>query len=149
MDHALTYLSSRQRTVREMACYLDEKDFGEADVDATIARLIELGLLDDRRFADDFIRTRLASKPISRQHLRDQLYGHRLDRAVIDEALLAVDEKTEQDNADAVMRKYCRQLERLPEDVRRERCGARLLARGFSYDCIETAWRHAQQEETE
>ena len=147
MDYALTYLGSRQRTVREMTAYLDEKDFGEADVDATVERLTELCLLDDRKFAEDFIRTRLASKPVSRQHLRDQLYGHRIDRAVIDEALLAVDDMAEQAHADAVMRKYYRLLLQLPEDERRERCGARLLARGFSYDCADAAWRHVQEEE--
>lgn len=149
MDYALSYLSSRQRTVYEMTGYLDEKDFGEADVDATIERLIELGLLDDRKFADDFIRTRLASKPISRQHLREQLYGHKIDRAVIDDALLAVDDAAEQRNADAVMRKYYRQLGNLPDNLRKERCGARLIARGFSYDCAATAWQHVLAEESE
>lgn len=149
MDHALTHLGSRQRTVKEMTDYLDEKNFGEADVDATVERLIELGLLDDRKFADDFIRTRLASKPISRRHLREQLQKHRVDRAVIDDALSVVDDALEQQNADAVMQKYDRQLSRLSEDERRERCGARLLARGFSYECTETAWRHIRAEEME
>ncbi len=147
MDHALAHLGYRQRTIREMADYLDEKDFGEADVDRTLERLIELGLLDDRKFADDFIRTRLASKPISRRHLGEQLYGHRLDRALIDEALLVIDDEAEQKNADAVMRKYYRQLASLPDDVRHERCVSRLLARGFSFDGAQTAWRHVYEED--
>ena len=49
MDHALKYLAVKDRTVSEMQTYLDGRDFGEADVDATVERLKELGLLDDRR----------------------------------------------------------------------------------------------------
>ena len=64
MDYAMKYLTAKDRTVSEMQAYLDEKDFGEADVDATVARLTELGLLNDARYAQRFVETRTASKPI-------------------------------------------------------------------------------------
>ena len=86
MDYAMKYLTLKDRTVSEMQAYLDEKDFGEADVDATIARLQELGLLDDRRYAQRFVETRLASKPVSRRHLYEQMKGHGISEEYIREA---------------------------------------------------------------
>ena len=67
MEYAMKYLTAKDRTVSEMQTYLDGKDFGEADVDATIARLMELGLLNDARYAQRFVETRLATKPISKR----------------------------------------------------------------------------------
>ena len=75
MEYAMKYLTARDRTVSEMQAYLDAKEFGEADVDATVARLMELGLLDDGRYAKRFVETRLASKPISRRHLSNSSRG--------------------------------------------------------------------------
>ena len=59
MDYAMKYLALKDRTVSEMQTYLDGKDFGEADVDATVERLIELRLLDDRRYAQAYVRAHL------------------------------------------------------------------------------------------
>lgn len=142
MDFALGYLGYRQRTEREVADYLDKKDFGEADVDATVERLKELGLLNDAGFAEDFVRTRLAAKPVSRAHLREQLYQHHIAREHIDAALAAISDEAEQRNANAVMEKYFRQLADMNDVERRERCSARLASRGFSYDAIRAAWLH-------
>ena len=69
MEYAMKHLAIKDRTVSEMKAYLDGKDFGEADVDATVARLLELGMLNDARYAQRFVETRTASKPISRRHL--------------------------------------------------------------------------------
>ena len=65
MEYAMKYLTGKDRTVSEMQAYLDGKEFGEADVDATVNRLLELGLLNDERYAQRFVETRLASKPVT------------------------------------------------------------------------------------
>lgn len=149
MEYAMRYLTARDRTVSEMQAFLDGKDFGEADVDATIERLKELGLLDDRRFARRFVETRLASKPISRRHLKDQLLGHGLNGTDVEEALALADDETERENALAVARKYARQFSALEPEKRRERVLLRLEARGFSYDAARSASETALSEETE
>ena len=84
MEYAMKYLTVKDRTVSEMQKYLDGKDFGEADIDAAIARLIELGLLNDARYAQRFVETRLAAKPVSKRHLYEQLRGHGVGTAEIE-----------------------------------------------------------------
>ena len=67
LDAALRYLTPRMRSVGEVEAFLDGLDYGEADVEAAVARLKELGLLDDFAYAREFVRTRLAMEPLCTQ----------------------------------------------------------------------------------
>ena len=147
MEYAMKYLTGRDRTVSEMQTYLDGKDFGEADVDAAVQRLVELGLLNDARYAQRFVETRLATKPISRRHLWEQMKSHGLSDEVIREALDAVDPDDEAENARAVAEKFVRQFASLEPQKRRERVLSRLIARGYSYDVSARAFEEALNEE--
>ena len=149
MDYAMKYLTVKDRTVSEMQAYLDEKDFGEADVDATVKRLKELGLLDDRRYAQRYVETRLNTKPISRRHLYEQLKGHGVPEAFIREAMELADPENERENALAVARKFARQFASLEPEKRRMRVLSRLQARGYSYDVSRQAAETALSEEDE
>lgn len=134
MDAALKYLTPRMRTVREMQEYLDSLDYGEADVDATVARLQELGLLDDGQYAREFVRTRLNTKPLSRGHLLRQLREHRLSAEDIQAAMEELPHSIDRENAQKVAAKFYRQMENLPEQDRRNRVLRRLMSRGFSME---------------
>ncbi len=147
MEYAMKYLTGKDRTVSEMQAYLDGKEFGEADVDATVNRLLELGLLNDERYAQRFVETRLASKPLSRRHLWEQLKSHGVDDAYINAALDAVDTDGEAENARMIAVKFARQFSSLEPEKRRERVLSRLIARGFTYDVSRKALEAALSEE--
>lgn len=146
MDAALKHLGYRARTVREMERYLDACEYGEVEVMETVQRLLELNLLDDRAYAEEFVRTRLAAKPVSRAHLREQMYGHELPRDIIDEALLHVPDDVEEEHACEVARKYLRQMSALPEQSRDERVLKRMLSRGYAFDVAKQALQRAKEE---
>lgn len=141
MDCALHYLTARDRSEYEMREYLDGMQYGEADVEQTIDRLKELSLIDDAAYAEKFVRSRLATKPISRSHLWRQLIEHHIDESTVREALDAIPEGSEQSNALAIAEKYYRQLCNLEPEMRRKRVLARLQSRGFGYDCSLQALR--------
>ena len=143
MDEALRFLGGRARTVREVERRLDACEFGEVEVYETVERLKDLGLLNDASYAEQFVQTRLSTKPVSRAHLREQLMQHEVDRDALERALLLVDEETETGSALAVAQKYARQGERLPEDERKEFVLKRLMARGYSYDDARSALEQA------
>ena len=147
MEYAMKYLALKDRSVADMQAYLDGKEFGEADVDATVARLTELGLLNDARYAQRFVETRTASKPISRRHLYEQLKSHGIGDAEIEAALESVGDETEAENAKAVAEKFLRQFRDLEPQKRRERVFSRLISRGFSYDAVRKAYETALSEE--
>lgn len=143
MDEALRYLGYCARSVREVERHLDDCQFGEVEVMETVQRLEELNLLNDLQYAKDFVETRLAAKPVSRAHLREQLLAHELPRDVLDEALSAVTDEMEQSHACAVAEKYLRQLSALEARERTQRTLKRLLTRGFDYDTARNALEQA------
>ena len=147
MEYAMKYLAIKDRSVSEMQTYLDGKDFGEADVDATVERLCELGLLNDARFAMRFVETRTAAKPISRRRLYEQLKGHGVSEETVRTAMEALEPEDEESNARAVAEKFARQFQALEPQKRRERVLSRLIARGFSYDVAQKAYEWTLSEE--
>lgn len=149
MDAALRFLGYAARSAREVERHLGERQYGEAEICETVERLKELGLIDDRAFCEDFIRTRLATKPVSRRKLYAQLMAHEIDRETAEEALSGIADTVEKDNACAVADKYARQFAALPAEERKRRVLQRLLARGYTYDDAETAVRASLEEEAE
>ena len=64
-ERALNLLSYRPRSLAEMRARLMEKDWAEeAVVDQVLARLEELGYLNDEEFASNFANSRLTAKLI-------------------------------------------------------------------------------------
>lgn len=134
MDAALKYLTHRARTVREVERHLDDCNFGEYEIQQVIDRLLELNYLNDENYAEEFVRSRLATKPVSRRRLREQLLAHELPEHIVEAAIAAVPDEAERENATAVARKFARQFENLEPEEARERIMQRLAGRGYSYE---------------
>lgn len=145
-DEALNFLTPKARSVRETENHLDECDYSEVEITQTIERLLGNGLLDDRKYAENFVETRLNTKPISRQRLREQLEGHFIPEELIDEALSAVDDERELNNAREIAEKYFRQFSGLDMEERLHRVGMRLMSRGYSFDDIKLALTELTEE---
>jgi regulatory protein len=137
MNAALAFLAHKARTVREMETHLDEQ-YGEYEVQQVVERLRELNYLNDEAYAAEFIRTRLNTKPVSRNKLRIQLAQHLLPNDVIEEAVSAISDGRERENASAMAAKLHAQLIGRSPDETRKRLYQRLISRGFSHE--DTAW---------
>ena len=136
MDAAMHYLGGNARTVREVERFLSGCEFDPQQIQATAARLKELGLLDDGAYCREFVESRLRAKPVSRRRLMEQLMAHEADRDAAEAALSAVEDETEMHSARAVAEKYMRQFAALEEPRRTQRVRARLAARGFDSELI-------------
>ena len=137
-DEALDFLTPKARTVREMENHLDDCDYSEIEVMQTVEKLRAAGLLDDEKYAANFIESRLNTKPVSRRKLQEQLSGHLIPEEIIETALEAVGSDTELANARSVAEKYFRQFSSLELSERLRRVGLRLTSRGYSFEDIKT-----------
>lgn len=146
MDDALRYLEHAPRTIRETERKLDSLNYGEAEVLLVVNRLLELRLLDDRAYCQNFVESRLRAKPVSKRHLAEQLRAHEADPAEIQLALEDIPDDSELENAITVARKHMAQMQNLEPAVRRQRLNQRMAARGFSYDTIRTALNRIEEE---
>lgn len=145
-DAALSYLSPKARTVREVELKLDEGSYSEGEIMQTIERLKEAGLLDDEKYARDFIESRLSTKPVSRFRLREQLRSHHVPEEIVSAALDEVEPGTEFENAVAVVKKFARQFEGIEDEEKRRRLiYSRLQTRGYSHETIIAAMNEADE----
>lgn len=127
----------RQRVNRSAAHHGDDPAEGHQLVDALIRKLVDLGLLDDRRYAEDKARA-LLQRGSSRRRIVQALGAKGLRGSLVDEALAAagVDDDAELRAARTYARK--RRIGPWREgsadwQTRRKEL-AKLARRGFSYD---------------
>lgn len=133
-EKALGYLSYRPRSEAEVRRYLTEREFSAQTVDEVVARLCQVGLIDDSAFARFWIENRERFRPRGERALIQELRQHGIADVVIEQALADFD-------AEAVgatyAREQARRLAHLPPEQFRRRLGERLARRGFAYDLIQ------------
>lgn len=136
---ALTLLTARQYTTRNLRRKLVQKGFAADDTDATIARLIANGLLDDARYAAAFVRGKLLGPGASKRRIRQQLYQRGIQGDVADAAIEIVIEDESVD-LEAVVEKDARKklasLAGLEPRIIKRRLYSHLARRGYNIDEI-------------
>ncbi len=141
MSYCLWLLGRRMYTEQQLRDKLERKKTPAADIDAVVARLHELELLDDRAFADAFVRGRERRK--GRHALRRDLRAKGVDGTDIDAALEHMDDATQIDRAAALLDKHAWRFDR--GDARKDRAKAYafLARRGFGSDVVRAALERA------
>ncbi len=112
-------------------------------IDAALERLTAFGYIDDRAFADLWVRDRMTFKPMSPRALRYELRQKGISGDVIDAALADLDAE------DAAYRAAEAQARRFRGSERHEfqtKLGAFLQRRGFSYEVVRSTVRRLVQE---
>ncbi len=136
---ALTLLTARQYTARNLRRKLVQKGFATDDADATIERLVANGLLDDARYAAAFARGKLLGPGASKRNIRQQLYQRGIQNDVAEAAIESVIEDESVD-LQAVVEKDARKklasLGSLEPPIIRRRLYAHLARRGYNIDEI-------------
>ena len=131
---ALAYLARRMRSRWEVTDYFRRKQYDEALAQQLMERLEKLGLIDDLKFAEAWVRNRRLLKPVSKRRLVQELRQKRIADDIA-EQVLAEDETDERDVLrDLIDRK--RRQTKYQDDLKLMQYLAR---QGFSYDDIKTS----------
>jgi regulatory protein len=135
---ALRFLESRPRSTAEIRERLARKEFAPEAIDAAIARLAQLGLVDDAAFARFWVENRQIVRPRGIGALRDELRRKGIAADVAANVLSDDDLTGDQAGraltlARAALRKYAGAADR--QSFTR-RLGGYLQRRGFSFDVI-------------
>jgi len=159
-ESALSLLSHRARTRRELERKLRGKRFDGARIDACLNRLEERGLLSDAAVAAAFVRDRLKFRPRGRSRLASELRAKGVDAAVAQESIALVFEDEAVSDVDLARATAEAWLSRQPHDVGRalasrthapesskakRRLYGYLTRRGFRGDALDAAMRHAEE----
>jgi regulatory protein len=137
-DRALNLLAFRARSARELERRLVQKGVTSERAQRVIAKLRELGLIDDADFARQLARSKV-SAGASKRRLHQELFKRGVARDVADEA---VDEVLEEENVDEVAvaervaRKRLPSLAGADPPTRRRRLYSFLARRGHDSETI-------------
>ena len=144
------YNRARERALyllglRDYACgELEKKLYTEASPEiaaAVIARLQEVGLLDDAAYARRLARHLMEDKQYPRRRIEQELRHRGIDALTVADALAELDGDDLQQALALLEKKYYNKL-KTPED--RRRTVAALARRGFSYGAIRGAMERMQ-----
>jgi len=119
---ALRLLDHRARSEQELRDRLLDAEFPQASVDTVIADLVDSGLVDDRRFAEEWVRQRRTCRGKSRRVLREELRRKGISTADCDHALAVVSDDDEQELARHVAQDRARRIRTVPADRERKIC---------------------------
>lgn len=86
-EQGLGALRQRERGTAELAEWLTERGFTQAETGSAIARLTEVGELDDRRFAARYAEDKRELRGWGPQRIREALARRGIARELIDAAL--------------------------------------------------------------
>ena len=141
VDLSLHSLAQRPRSESEIRRKLTQKQISERAAEGAVVRLRELGLLDDHRFAQQWVDERLRLRPRGRRMLRKELLDKGIARGLVEEVLDR--DLKEERNAIAIAEKAMERMRSLEPGVARRRLAAMLARRGFGYEVARFAVRRA------
>jgi regulatory protein len=137
LQYAVKLLSVKNYSEKKLRDKLLGRQFTEGEITGAIARLQQERLLDDRRFAEEFVRARLAVRPRSGVILLRDLLQRGVGKKLAQEVIADLAPK---ENDEALARELVRRklpmYSSLDEQTRRRRLMSLLARRGFSYETI-------------
>ncbi len=138
-NYALNLLSARPYSTSALYRKLIQKKYSAADADDAIRRLVDNGLLNDAKYAEQYARSKILSTGSSKRRLQQDLYRKGIKGDIATTAIANVLEQEEIDPAvviERVAKKKLAQLGDLEPLVLRRRLFAFLARRGYDLDEI-------------
>ncbi len=127
----LRKLTASPRTRAQLSADLAARDVPGDVAVRVLDRFTEVGLVDDAAFADLWVRSRLASKGLSRQVLRRELRAKGVDDELIAEAVEQVSPDDELSAARTLVAKRLPSTRRLTPEARQRRLVGLLARKGY------------------
>lgn len=134
-ERALRIIGARPMSERELYDRLVEKEESEHHAAAVVARLLELGLINDGEYARMLVR-HYAAKGYGARRIKDELYRHKVSRQFWEEALSEMPET--EDTLDRLLRSRMRGAATSDRAAVKKASDA-LMRRGYSWEEIRSA----------
>jgi len=128
----LRLLTIRARTRAELDEALTARAVPAEAIDRVLARLAEVGLIDDRAFAERFVAARHQDRGLARRELSRQLRGKGVDPEVAAEAVAGLDPDQEWQTGRRLAERRLRSMSGLEPTVQTRRLVGMLARKGYS-----------------
>ena len=140
-------LDLRDHSERELRNKLSRK-FDENSVDTAMEKLLDLGLVNDRRYAENLTRELFERKKYGKNRVKSELFKRGIDSVTVNEVLEEYENENDTDNiktiVDIIQKKY---YNKLIDDKSRQKVVAALVRLGYSFGDIRQAMREFSSDE--
>lgn len=149
-DICLRLLEFRPRTRVELQQALARKGIDAEVVDRVLGRLDEVGLIDDKGFAEVWVRSRHTYDGLGRKAIAAELRRKGVDESVTADAVATVDYGAEEERARQLVRKKLRTLTAADDPTKVRRLVGMLARKGYtqgmSYRVVRDELRQAGED---
>ncbi len=132
---ALSLLARAEQCRWGLTVKLSKKGFSREAVSSSLEELSSAGLLDDRRFAESWVRSRLRGRPEGPSRLRGTLMAKGVNSATARDAVTAVFEELGDEEAEGALERAWEKLSRR-SGISEEKLISALVRRGFQFSKI-------------
>lgn len=140
-NSAMFSLDMRDHSEKEIRQKLIRK-YDAQSVDSAVEKLIGLGLINDRRYAELLTRELFERKKFGKNRVKSELYRRGIAAEIINEVIEAYEEDNDSDNVekivDIIRKKY---YNKLIDEKSRQKVVAALVRLGYSFSDIRQAMR--------
>lgn len=137
-EAALTMLDQAAQASGDLVQKLIRKGFVQQAAEATVARLMENGLVDDHRYAERIAQNQL-HRAAGAYAVRRKLQAKRLSEEAIEAAMESFDSEQQEQACREAAAKLWRKYQELPAREGRAKLSQSLARRGFGWDAIRSA----------
>jgi len=127
----LRLLTGQPRTRAELAAALARRGVPAEAAEAVLGRFAEVGLIDDRAFAEAWVGSRHAGRGLARRALAAELRRRGVDGGTVGEAVATLDPATEERTARELVARRLAATRRLDPPVRVRRLVGMLARKGY------------------
>ena len=136
-------LSRRDHSVKELRTKL-VRTADENSADKAIEKMLELGYLDDEKYARTLINHLVNTKKMSVSFIKQEMFKRGIDSDIISQCLEEIEIDSVDNIVDLILTKY---QNKLSKDDGKEKGVAALMRKGFSYSDIKSAFYRIENDE--
>lgn len=135
INHALKFLSYRERSEKEVYDRLKIKGYDDQKIENAIKYCLDKDYINDERFAEVFIRDRINLKKLGSHRIKQELMIKGVSREIIDQ-VLKPDYEQELDMAMEVALKKVSSYKNDDQNAKYRKLSGYLQRRGYNFDTI-------------
>ncbi len=139
-NYVYRIIARRMYTSKEIRNKLIERGYIDEIIQDVIATMERYGYVNDEVYAEEWVKSRMKSKPKGKIALRQELARKGIDKSIIEDALgQAFDESTEADMALVLAQRKISSYSKDDPAAARRKLQSFLLRRGFGYGIVKDA----------
>ena len=136
MDIAIKYIGVRLRSIKEIKDYLRKKYEETEWIEVVINKLIDLGYLDDNKFAKAFIKDKLKFTSMGDYKIKLELEHLGVSYDIIDENIFMIDEQEIEDKIKKQIDKMIRTNRKYEGNMLKNKVYTHLVSAGFTKEKV-------------